>query len=788
MEYLQDILPTSTSYEYKIIDFSKISEQTFHTTIRANIFSKEAAEAWLEDFESQNKKDYRCHHNTRASLPSSKTKTPSSKHVNCQASLKITVKQYKMKRSQDDLLKTHPCEIVIKHNHNHLLECADALRHRRPTKETEEKILNLFSKGHSPSSALDLLKYDLQEEYGDNYYRIAADGALCPNLQWVFNKYYTTFNKEYGASDGIEMIKSLQHFIEVYNLKCKDECAKLFYNETDNEVIIAICTPLMKRVHENLKSSSEMMFVDASGSMDRHCSRIFTFLSPSLAGALPLGLLILFSESEKAITQGLTVLRTILPKNGFFGQMYPLIIMTDDSKSERNSLHSAFPESKLLLCKFHVLQAFWRFLLNAKNQVKRCDAPVIFNLFKRLFNCTTVNDVNVMYDNIIKNDLVKQYSNLITYIKSIYSRADEWVPAFVLDYKTRGHFTNNLSESNFRTIKDKIMNRIKAYSVVQLFDFMTTRYESFFERKLADFLNNKSVNYTKSRYNIPITKTNGLLITKLSEDIFLVKNTAKQTEYQVNMFIEDCSCPVGIQGAPCKHQLAVAVKFNLNHNYLLLKENRSIKILMHKILTGSSENLPEGWYNNVDNMTVKPSNVKITNSFLPNNEILNDQPDDNHNTEPQIEPDDEEKIINITHNLQQIFDKLLQDIKEDSQVLEASEKFIENFNKIKTKSALVSSLHTFGKHQFYSSKKMNTIKVQPTSLARRKVYLGGRRQQHTGRPAKRHFTPEHGYSNASAKDAGQPQWLVPLKRRKTTAAPHSLSHCVEQNISLGKSH
>ncbi|XP_030765421.1 uncharacterized protein LOC115889529 isoform X3 [Sitophilus oryzae] len=572
MEYLQDILPTSTSYEYKIIDFSKISEQTFHTTIRANIFSKEAAEAWLEDFESQNKvnfrvlrtyggdgqlklifeKDYRCHHNTRASLPSSKTKTPSSKHVNCQASLKITVKQYKMKRSQDDLLKTHPCEIVIKHNHNHLLECADALRHRRPTKETEEKILNLFSKGHSPSSALDLLKYDLQEEYGDNYYRIAADGALCPNLQWVFNKYYTTFNKEYGASDGIEMIKSLQHFIEVYNLKCKDECAKLFYNETDNEVIIAICTPLMKRVHENLKSSSEMMFVDASGSMDRHCSRIFTFLSPSLAGALPLGLLILFSESEKAITQGLTVLRTILPKNGFFGQMYPLIIMTDDSKSERNSLHSAFPESKLLL----------------------------------------------------------------------------W----------------------------------------------------------------------------------------------------------------------------------------------------------------SSENLPEGWYNNVDNMTVKPSNVKITNSFLPNNEILNDQPDDNHNTEPQIEPDDEEKIINITHNLQQIFDKLLQDIKEDSQVLEASEKFIENFNKIKTKSALVSSLHTFGKHQFYSSKKMNTIKVQPTSLARRKVYLGGRRQQHTGRPAKRHFTPEHGYSNASAKDAGQPQWLVPLKRRKTTAAPHSLSHCVEQNISLGKSH
>ncbi|XP_050306888.1 uncharacterized protein LOC126743717 [Anthonomus grandis grandis] len=220
MEYLQNFLPSS--YVYKLIDFFEITEhlQGFEANIRANIYSKAEAESWLDDFESLNKvnfrvlrtyahgelklvfkKDYRCHHNTGASLKSSKTKNPSSKHVNCPAFLRITVKKCGMKRSQDKLLNTYPCELTIRHIHNHLLESADVLRHRRPTKETEEKILELFAIGHSPSSALDLLKYDLQEEYGSEYNKIAADGALCPKLQWVFHKYHTKFKKAHKASD-----------------------------------------------------------------------------------------------------------------------------------------------------------------------------------------------------------------------------------------------------------------------------------------------------------------------------------------------------------------------------------------------------------------------------------------------------------------------------------------------------------------------------------------------------------------------------------------------------------
>jgi hypothetical protein len=66
-------------------------------------------------------------------------------------------------------------------------------------------------------------------------------------------------------------------------------------------LVLAICSPLMKRVFE-LRTSHEIMFMDSSGNMDRHNSRVFLLLAPSAAGALPLGIIVTFSETEKNIS------------------------------------------------------------------------------------------------------------------------------------------------------------------------------------------------------------------------------------------------------------------------------------------------------------------------------------------------------------------------------------------------------------------------------------------------------------------------------------------------------
>jgi len=89
--------------------------------------------------------------------------------------------------------------------------------------------------------------------------------------------------------------------------------------------------------------------------MDRHNSRVFLLLSTSAAGALPLGIIITYSESEKNISQGLELFKKLIKVENFS----PKIIITDDSTAERNSLRKSFPDSNLLLCKFHVLQAIW---------------------------------------------------------------------------------------------------------------------------------------------------------------------------------------------------------------------------------------------------------------------------------------------------------------------------------------------------------------------------------------------------------------------------------------------
>ena len=58
----------------------------------------------------------------------------------------------------------------------------------------------------------------------------------------------------------------------------------------DNQTAIAVCTLLMQRVHQLIKESGKLVFLDA---MDRNNHRVFMLLTHSVAGGLPLGVLIL---------------------------------------------------------------------------------------------------------------------------------------------------------------------------------------------------------------------------------------------------------------------------------------------------------------------------------------------------------------------------------------------------------------------------------------------------------------------------------------------------------------
>ena len=101
--------------------------------------------------------------------------------------------------------------------------------------------------------------------------------------------------------------------------------------------------------------------------------------------------------------------------------------------------------------------------------------------------------------------------------------------------------------------------------------------------------------------------------------------------------------------------------------------------------------------------------------------------------------------------------------------------------KMKTDSAVQSSLFSYGKTSCVPTRIRATprgflqtttkIGVQPTAVSRRKAALGGRRALGAGRPPKS-SRKDHPYT----------------KCRRAKAVPHSLSHCVQENTSLGKTH
>lgn len=284
----------------------------------------------------------------------------------------------------------------------------------------------MFESGHGPSKALEIHKEDLQKEYEDNYFIAAADRAVCPDISWVFNLYYNVFKQNYGASDGINMIASLQNFISSYNDDVKDNCSTLKCLE-DNNFVVVIVSPLMKRILKTLATTSEIVFIDSSGNVDRYGCRVFLLIVNTCAGGFPIGIIITTSESEYIIYEGLTIYKSFIETRMFNGRgkSGPLLFMTDDSAAERAAIKKAFPNSELLLCIFHILQATWRYVLNGSNNIHFKDRQELFYLVKSMLYSNTQDDLSSKYEALFSCNTAKKYENFLNYVEKLYSRRQE---------------------------------------------------------------------------------------------------------------------------------------------------------------------------------------------------------------------------------------------------------------------------------------------------------------------------------------------------------------------------
>ena len=61
-----------------------------------------------------------------------------------------------------------------------------------------------------------------------------------------FRLFYATFAKPYGSLTGEAMLHDLEAAIDEYNKETGGESARV--EVVDNQLIVVICTPLMKRI------------------------------------------------------------------------------------------------------------------------------------------------------------------------------------------------------------------------------------------------------------------------------------------------------------------------------------------------------------------------------------------------------------------------------------------------------------------------------------------------------------------------------------------------------------
>lgn len=105
-----------------------------------------------------------------------------------------------------------------------------------------------------------------------------------------------------------------------------------------------------------------------------------------------------------------------------------------------------------------------------------------------------------------------------------------------------------------KVMKDKVLNRTRAYNPVKLFKFIEEELCNYYSCKIGDIINGKYNGHQHLHYFPKKDKLKDLEIIEKEKGLFSVVNKVMKTEYTVNIKLEIWSCPIGKSGAPCKHQ------------------------------------------------------------------------------------------------------------------------------------------------------------------------------------------------------------------------------------------
>ena len=288
--------------------------------------------------------------------------------------------------------------------------------------------------------------------------------------------------------------------------------------------------------------------------------RVF-LVTHSVAGPLPLGIFIVSDERTSTLVQGFTFLKNCMGVGAFYDRKDrgPMVIMTDNCSELRDALRIVWPESRLLLCIFHLMQQIWRWLHEKKNNIHKDHRPEILKLVKAIVYASNEEDLLETTDELLQDSLLEIYPNANEYFNNVLDISGSWALAYRNDLLVRGNNTNNYVEAQFLVIKDEILNRVREYNVLGLTDKLTTNLEAHYQAKLLSIAEGSFDGIYSGRFkglvkNLPpinVLDEIAMQVESVGSETFKVPSFSNpDITYLVDMNLARCECPKDMNGAP----------------------------------------------------------------------------------------------------------------------------------------------------------------------------------------------------------------------------------------------
>lgn len=164
----------------------------------------------------------------------------------------------------------------------------------------------------------------------------------------------------------------------------------------------------MRRVHQ-MKEAKEIIFVDSTSACDPLNHSITFVMCPSSAGAVPLAIILTKGQTYDCYCQGFKLINEAVLE-GFCGQKYPNLFLTDQSPAEINAINSVWPKSITLLCTFYVLQAVWRWLWDSTHNIPIEKRKPLMKSFQNILYADNIIDAENAYKKGCENEEFPQWT------------------------------------------------------------------------------------------------------------------------------------------------------------------------------------------------------------------------------------------------------------------------------------------------------------------------------------------------------------------------------------------